>query len=101
MDARATTTQSRLAVAQDALAEAEESMPKYAHPFIAKDFTERQLFAIQVLRRFVRTDIQGIIDMLADSADLRQALHFEEIPDYATLFQAEGRLIRKGFLEDA
>lgn len=76
-------------------------MPKFAHPFIAKDFTERQLFAIQVLRRFVRTDIQGIIDILADSADVCQALQLEKIPDYATLSQAEGRLIRKGFLEEA
>jgi len=89
-----------MAVAQDALAEARESMPKFAHPFLSKDFTEHQLYAVQVLRRFLKTDIQGVMQNLADSAELCEALGLEAIPDYATLFQADARLTRKGFLEE-
>ena len=85
---------------QEALAEARECMPKYAHPFLSKDFTEHQLYAIQVLRRFLKTDIEGVIQKVADSADLLEALGLEAMPDYATLFQAEARLRRKGFLEE-
>jgi len=85
-------------VVQDALAEARESMPKFAHPFLSKDFTEHQLFAIQILRRFLKTDTQGVIEKLADSAELCEALGLEAMPDCATLFQADARLTRKGFL---
>jgi len=92
------TTEARCAVAARAITEAAETMPKYAHPFLAKEFTERQLFAIGVLRRYVKTDFQGIIDILAGSPDLRGVLGLDAIPDQATLFQAEQRLIRKGFL---
>ena len=100
MEAHVWTTQSLLTVAQNALAEAAESMPRFAHPFLTKDFTEHQLYAIQVLRRFIRTDIQGVIERLADSPDLRGELGLESLPDYATLFHAEQRLVRKGFLEE-
>ncbi|MBN2270060.1 MAG: hypothetical protein JXN61_05565 [Sedimentisphaerales bacterium] len=75
-------------------------MPKFAHPFLSKDFTEHQLYAIQVLRRFLGTDTQGAIDKLADTPELRQALGLAAIPDPATLFQAEARLTRKGFLQE-
>jgi hypothetical protein len=93
------TPSSAVVVAQDALAEANESMPKYAHPLLSKDFTERQLYAILALRRFLKIDIQGVMRELVDSPDLCEALALERIPDYATLFHAEERLIRKGFLE--
>ena len=92
---------SAVVVAQDALAEANETMPKYAHPLLSKDFTERQLYAILALRRFLKIDIQGVMRELADSPDLCEVLALERIPDYATLFHAEERLIRKGFLEKA
>ena len=94
------TTQSLVAVVQDALAESRESMPKFAHPFLDKDFSEHQLYAIQVLRRFIKTDIEGVMEKLADSAELCEALGLEAIPDYASLSQADTRLTRKGFLED-
>ena len=94
------TIQSLMTVAQDALAEARESMPKFAHPFLSKDFTEHQLYAIQLLRRVLKTDIEGVIQKLADSAELCEVLGLEAIPDYATLFQADARLARKGYLEE-
>ena len=75
-------------------------MPKFAHPFLSKDFTEHQLYAIQALRRFLMTDTQGVIEKLSDEAELRQALGLAAVPDFATLFQADARLTRKGFLEE-
>ena len=94
------TTESLVAAARNALAEASECMPRYAHPFLGKEFTEHQLYAIQVLRRLLKTDIQGVTDKLTRSPELREALQLQEIPDYATLFQADARLVRKGFLEE-
>jgi hypothetical protein len=94
------TTESLVAVAQNALAEASECMPRFAHPFLSKDFTEHQLYAIQVLRRFIKTDIQGVMEKLGDSAELCEALALEAIPDNASLLQADTRLTRKGFLEE-
>jgi hypothetical protein len=93
--------QAAVVALRDALVEANESMPKYAHPLLSKDFTERQLYAILVLSRFLGADIQGVIQELSDSPDLCEVLGLERIPDYATLFHAEERLIRKGFLEKA
>ena len=100
MAAEIWTTESLVAVAQNALSEASECMPKFAHPFLGKDFTEHQLYSIQVLRRFLKTDIQGVIEKLGDSAELCEALGLEAIPDYASLLQADTRLVRKGFLGD-
>lgn len=94
------TTQSLVAVVQDALAEARKSMPKFVHPLLGKDFTEQQLYAIQILRRFIRTDIRGVKEILADSAELCEALGLEAIPDYAILFLADRRMTGKGFLKE-
>ena len=94
------TTESLVAVVQNALFEASECMPRYAHPLLGKDFTEHQLYSIQVLRRFLKTDIHGVIEKLGDSTELYEALGLEAIPDYASLLQAETRLVRKGFLEE-
>lgn len=93
------TTETLVAAAQNAMAEAAECMPRFAHPFLSKDFTEHQLYAIQVLRRLLKTDIQGVIEKIERSAELSKVLGLEKIPDYATLFQADARLVRKGFLE--
>ena len=100
MAAEIWTTESLVAVAQNALSEASECMPKYAHPFLGKDFTEHQLYSIQVLRRFLKTDIPGVIEKLGDSAELCEVLGLEATPDYASLLQADTRLTRKGFLEE-
>ena len=86
-------------MAQEALLAAKESMPLYSHPFVRKEFTQHQLFAVLTLRRSLRTDIPGIIKKLEDSIELCEVLGLKEIPDYSTLFHAEQRLVGKGFLE--
>jgi len=63
-----------VALAKTALQTAQDSLPAYSHPFSPKRFTQHQLFAILVLRQFLKTDYRGIIQMLEDLSDLRKAL---------------------------
>ena len=91
-----TLTKSPLAFARTALGVAEQSLPKYSHPKSKHTYTQHQLFAILALRDFFKTDYRGIIDMLAEWSDLRQALGLERLPHYSTLCYAHERLLKKG-----
>ena len=89
-------TQSPVAWGKEALAAAQEALPAYSSPFSPKVFTQHQLFAVLVLRQFFRTDYRGIVQLLSDLSDLRDALALRKIPHYSTLCYAEQRLIKKG-----
>jgi hypothetical protein len=99
MPAQVKTTKSPVALARRALRIAKESIPLYAHPYASRDFNQHQLFAILTLCRSLKTDFCGIIGILEDSPELREVLGLNKIPDYSTLFYAEQRLTRKGFLK--
>jgi hypothetical protein len=99
MPAQVKTTKSPVALARQALRIAKDSIPLYAHPLASRDFTQHQLFAILTLCRSLKTDFRGIIGLLEDSPDLREVLGLNKIPDSSTLFFAEQRLTRKGFLK--
>ena len=75
-------TKSPLALAREALEAAQEALPTYTSPFSRKDFTQHQLFAILVLREFLRTDYRGIVTMLEEWSDLRQALGIKHRPTF-------------------
>ena len=92
-------TKSPIALAKTALNTAQESLPAYSHPFSPQRFTQHQLFAILVLRQFLKTDYRGIIQMLKDFSDLRKVLGLKKIPHYSTLCYAEKRLLKKGLLK--
>jgi len=92
-------TKSPLALAKVAFQTAKDSLPAYSHPFSPRRFTQHQLFAILVLRQFLKTDYRGIIQMLKDFSDLRKVLDLKQIPHYSTLCYAEKRLIKKGLLK--
>jgi hypothetical protein len=49
-------TKSALQVARDALAAGEAALPAYASRFSRHDYSQPQLFALLVLRQFLRTD---------------------------------------------
>jgi len=89
-------TKSPLALAREALEAAQEALPTYTSPFSRKDFTQHQLFAILVLREFLRTDYRGIVTMLAEWSDLRKALGLKRVPHYSTLCYAHQRITKKG-----
>ena len=89
-------TKSPRAVAREALRLAREALPAYSSKFSRKDYTQHQLFALLALKTFLKTDYRGVIQMLADFAELRQDLALDEIPHYATLCYAAGRLKKGG-----
>jgi hypothetical protein len=91
-------TKSPLALAREALATGEKSLPPQSSRFSRKDFTQAQLFAILVLRQFFKVDYRGIVQLLQDLGELREVLNLQKIPHYSTLCYAERRLLEKGAL---
>jgi hypothetical protein len=92
-------TKSPVALAQEALKVGESGLSAYSSRFSKKTYTQPQLFAILVLRLFFRTDYRGVVQLLKDLSDLRQALQIKHVPHYSTLCYAEKRLIKKGLLK--
>jgi len=70
-------------VAREALAVGTEALPLYSHECSPKKFTQPQLFACLVLKKFYKTDYRGIAAILADNSDLRQTLGIESVPHVA------------------
>jgi len=99
METKRRMTKSPVALAKTALRSAKASLSTYSSRYSRHDFTQHQLFAILVLRQFLRTDYRGIIQMLKDFSDLRKTLGLKKIPHYSTLRYAEKRLVKKGLLK--
>ena len=89
MTKRRTLTKSPLALAKEALAVGQQALPKYSARRSRHDFTQAQLFAILVLRQFFQTDYRGIVQLLADFSDIRQALQLSKISHFTTLQKAQ------------
>jgi Transposase DDE domain len=87
------TIKSPVEVARYALAAAAESLPRYAHRYSPKKFTQHQLFACLVLKTFFKTDYRGIVIYLADLPDLRLLLELRAVPHWTTLQKASKRLL--------
>ena len=88
-----TSSKSPRMVALAALAVAEERLPAYAHRFAPKTYTQHQLFACLVLKRFHRTDYRGIVAILGDNPTLCQAIGLKQVPHFTTLQKASHRLL--------
>jgi len=88
-------TKSPVTLARLALREAEKAIPQYSNPKSRKDFTQSQIFAILVMKAFFKTDYRGIIELLEELSDLREALGLRKIPHYSTLCYAEERILKK------
>lgn len=89
-------TKSPVALAREALKAGESALSPYSSRFSRKDYTQAQLFAILVLRQFIKTDYRGIVQMLHDLSDLREVIGIQKVPHYSTLCYAERRLLKKG-----
>jgi hypothetical protein len=89
-------TKSPRAVAREALRLARESLPAYSSKYSRKDFTQHQLFAALALKTFLKTDYRGVVEHLADFAELRQDLGLSKLPDHSTLCYAAKRLLKRG-----
>jgi len=89
-------TKSPVALAQEALALAQQALDPYSSARSRHDFTQHQLFAILALRQFFRTDYRGVAQLLEDLSDLRGVLMLKKVPHFTTLQKAEQRLRKKG-----
>jgi len=89
-------TKSPRAVACEALRLAQETLPAYSSKFSRKDFTQHQLFAVLALKTFLKADYRGVVQHLADFAELREDLGLAKVPDHSTLCYAAKRLLKKG-----
>jgi len=89
-----TTCKSPRKVAQVALEVGKGALKPYSHRFSPKKFTQPQLFACLVLKKFYKTDYRGIAAILADNSDLRRTLGIEKVPHFTTIQKAGKRLLR-------
>ncbi len=85
-------TRSPVALAKKSMAVAQTALPAYSSPYSRHDFTQPQLFTCLVLKEFLRTDFRGLIAMLTDFKELRQAMGLRKTPDHSTLVKARKRL---------
>lgn len=95
MNTKRLMTKSPLRLAETALATAQQTLPPYSGKFSRKDYTQHQLFALLVLREFLKQDYRGLEQLLAEWSELRQTLGLTKIPDHSTLQKAAARLLEK------
>jgi hypothetical protein len=88
-------TKSPLALAKQAFATAQQTLPAYSDLRSRHDFTQAQIFTILVLRQFFQTDYRGIVGILEDSSDIRGILNLKKLPHYTTLQKAQHRMLKK------
>ena len=86
-------SKSALRVAREALAVGRTALPPYGSRFSRHDHTQPRLFALLVLKQFLRTDYRGLVALVAEWRDLRQVLGLRKVPHYSTLAHAARRLL--------
>jgi transposase len=87
------TSKSPQDVAREALAAGTAALAPYSHKFSPKKFTQPQLLACLVLRKFYKTDYRGIAAELRDHSNLREILGLKKVPHFTTLQKAAARLL--------
>jgi len=73
-----------------------ECLAAYSHRFSPRKFTQHQLFAILVLKEFLRCDYRKIVALLRDCPDLGRAIDLRHVPHFTTVQKAARRLLRLG-----
>jgi hypothetical protein len=84
---------SAVRVAREALAAGRAALPEYVSRYSRRDYRQPQLFALLVLRQFLRTDSRGVVALVAEWSELRRALGLAEAPLYSTLAHASRRIL--------
>ena len=88
-------TRSPVALARKAVEIAERALPAYSSRYSRKDYTQHQLFALMVLATFLKVDHRGIVALVKDWSDIRQAIGLTKVPHWSTLYKAQQRLLKK------
>ena len=78
---------------------AERALPRFAHRYSPKKFTQHQLFACLTLKEFLKLDYRGVRQLLLDSPDLCGVIELHEVPHWTTLQKAADRLLKKTALK--
>lgn len=86
-------SKSAVRVAREALVAGRAALPEYASPYSRKDYTQPQLFALLVLRQFLRVDYRGVMALVAEWSELRRTLGLAKVPHYSTLAHASRRIL--------
>ena len=73
-----------------------QALPSYGHRFSPQKFTQHQLFAVLVLKEFLRCDYRKITQTLEDCPELGRAIGLEAVPHFTTLQKASQRLLVLG-----
>ena len=73
-------TRSPVALARQAVEIARHALPAYSSRYSRKDFTQNQLFALMVLATFLKVDHRGIVALIEDWSDLREAIGLKRVP---------------------
>jgi hypothetical protein len=89
------TTKSPKRILEMGLACAQRALPRFAHRFSPKKFTQHQLFACLGLKEFLKLDYRGVMQLLIDSPDLCRIIQLDEVPHWTTLQKAADRLLKK------
>jgi len=87
------TTKSPRKVLLVAHAVAVGALAAYSHLFSPKKFTQHQLFAMLVLKEFMRCDYRKVAALLEDCPELREAIGLETVPHFTTIQKASKRLL--------
>lgn len=95
MAKRPAMTKSPMALAKIALKAAQEVLPQYSDLRSRHDFTQAQIFAILTLRQFFKTDYRGIIRILDEHQNIKNALGLNKLPHFTTLQKAQQRMLKK------
>ena len=86
-------SKSAVRVAREALAVGRAALLAYGSRFSRHDYTQPQLFALLVLKQFLRADYRGLVAMVAEWGELRRALGPRKVPHHSTLAHAAPRLL--------
>ena len=88
------TTKSPRKVLRVAHAVAIESFAAYSHRYSPKKFTRHQLFAVLVLKEFMRCDYRKIVELLEECPELCEVIGLESVPHFTTIQKASKRLLQ-------
>jgi len=75
-----------------ALEVAQDALPAYSHRFSPRKFTQHQLFALLVLKEFLRCDYRKVEQLLKDCPDLCGVIDLKEVPHFTAIQKASVRL---------
>lgn len=70
-------------------------LPRYAHRYSPKKFTQPQLFACLVLKEFLQLDYRKLAALLIDCLDLCATIDLDVVPHFTTFQKAAQRLFLK------